>query len=637
MKAVLIFDSVNDLLFSKWDESFLFRMKTFNGQEKDGNITDSHHVSQLLSPIITSQRVMAAQFSNTYTSMQCKDNTTIVFDEWLDHVFMIISEDDVDDAHRELLDCKTLVQHICGQNINLLHSSTYQEWLSVLLESRDKGDSIPGASGVIGESGATAAALNALRTVSKDIKCSPHQHYHMLLFVGDKMLALYSSRGCEDLMPPDLILLSVQCIAAQEYWKELRATYTTTENAHLPWLSQENSAIVHLCGGGAVSPCAPHSLHVAEIAPRIVFAVLVDMDSREVGIAVHMSSQILSNLRRLLLQRNLDVLPNTLDSLEATLKKTTEALRKNKAPSTLCARLTSCMLELRKSCTTTTPLTPETTATALHTALEAVIEYLKPDIPSLKLEHPVKELRGLLSPYLEFLRVKAQRYFSLESYVEEFPGLVHFVYIDRGAARCLAPDMADCVDMLTPRTVRYSFNVAVTGGTEAGSSLTLHNYAEEFPGLVHFVYIDRGAARCLAPDMADCVDMLTPRTVRSTLCTAMRALREGYGAAVWRRGALHVCAVRWFERRGVPARPAAPPHPAAVRALPPPADLLGVHHRQLVELAFPGDSQGVSVKELVCIHLGLLPAATAVQQARRLAHSVLELTGENPAVAADLL
>lgn len=24
---------------------------------------------------------MAAQFSNTYTSMQCKDNTTIVFDE----------------------------------------------------------------------------------------------------------------------------------------------------------------------------------------------------------------------------------------------------------------------------------------------------------------------------------------------------------------------------------------------------------------------------------------------------------------------------------------------------------------------------------------------------------------------------
>lgn len=76
--------------------------------------------------------------------------------------------------------------------VSSLHSSTYQEWLSVLLESRDKGDSIPGASGVIGESGATAAALSALKAVAKDIKCAPHQHYHTLLFVGDKMLALYS-------------------------------------------------------------------------------------------------------------------------------------------------------------------------------------------------------------------------------------------------------------------------------------------------------------------------------------------------------------------------------------------------------------------------------------------------------------
>lgn len=50
-------------------------------QECDENITDNDSVSQLLAPIITSQRVMAAQFGNTYSSIQCKDNTTIVFDE----------------------------------------------------------------------------------------------------------------------------------------------------------------------------------------------------------------------------------------------------------------------------------------------------------------------------------------------------------------------------------------------------------------------------------------------------------------------------------------------------------------------------------------------------------------------------
>ncbi|XP_013173140.1 PREDICTED: Hermansky-Pudlak syndrome 1 protein homolog [Papilio xuthus] len=471
MKATLIFDSVNNLLFSKWDDSFLQRMKSLNEQSSDGNITDSYNIAQLLSPIITSQRIMAAQFGNTYSSMQCKDDTVIVFDEFLDHVFMIITKDDIDDAQRELLDCKTLVQHICGQNIDLLHSPVYQGWLSVLLDSHTKGDSIPGASGVIGESGATASALNALKTISKEIKCASYQHYHLILFVGDKMLALYSSRGSEDLMPPDLILLSFQCIAAQEHWRNVNKSDTNTaSNSWLPWLSEENSAIVNLCAGGAVVPCAPHSLHIAEVAPRIVLLVLVDMEMRDIGIAAHMSSQILSNLERLLLQRNLEMLPNTLDNLEAAIKKTTDALRKNKSNSNLCARLTSRMLELRKSCTTTTPLTPETTATAMRTALDALLDHLKPDIPSLKMDQPLKDLTNTLAPYIDFLRVKAMRYFSLGSretdassltlhkYLSEFPGLVHFVYVDRTTGRFLAPDMADCAHMLNPHTVSYICN-----------------------------------------------------------------------------------------------------------------------------------------------------------------------------------
>lgn len=75
-------------LFGKFIFSFAFALCLlkfnivwlFIFQENEG-ISDSYNVSQLLSPIITSQRVMAAQFGNTYSSMQCKDNTTIVFDE----------------------------------------------------------------------------------------------------------------------------------------------------------------------------------------------------------------------------------------------------------------------------------------------------------------------------------------------------------------------------------------------------------------------------------------------------------------------------------------------------------------------------------------------------------------------------
>lgn len=43
------------------------------------------------------------------------------------------------------------------------------------------------------------------------------------------------SRGSEDLMPPDLILLSIQCIAAQEYWKDVNES-NAKEIAPNSWL-----------------------------------------------------------------------------------------------------------------------------------------------------------------------------------------------------------------------------------------------------------------------------------------------------------------------------------------------------------------------------------------------------------------
>lgn len=74
------------------------------------------------------------------------------------------------------------------------------------------------------------------------------------------------------------------------------------------------------------------------------------------------------------------------------------------------------MGELKKSCTTTTPVTPETAAAAVKSALDGLIEMLRPDIPSLNTAGPLKELREKLAPFFDFLRVKAMRFFGLASY-----------------------------------------------------------------------------------------------------------------------------------------------------------------------------------------------------------------------------
>lgn len=46
-----------------------------------------------------------------------------------------------------------------------------------------------------------------------------------------------------------------------------------------------------------------------------------------------------------------------------------------------------------------------------------------------------------LNEFVEFLQVKSLKNFSLGSYLEEFPGLVHFIHIDRSNGRITAPNL----------------------------------------------------------------------------------------------------------------------------------------------------------------------------------------------------
>lgn len=46
-----------------------------------------------------------------------------------------------------------------------------------------------------------------------------------------------------------------------------------------------------------------------------------------------------------------------------------------------------------------------------------------------------------LSSFKEFITVKSHTNFSIASYLEEFPGLVHFIHVDRSINRITAPNI----------------------------------------------------------------------------------------------------------------------------------------------------------------------------------------------------
>lgn len=73
----------------------------------------------------------------------------------------------------------------------------------------------------------------------------------------------------------------------------------------------------------------------------------------------------------------------------------------------------------------------------------------------------VKEISDMvenrLLQFSDFLRVKAQRNCSMATYLEEFPGLVHFLHIDRSTGRIIAPYITNESSLIPKDKVRTLF------------------------------------------------------------------------------------------------------------------------------------------------------------------------------------
>ena len=62
-----------------------------------------------------------------------------------------------------------------------------------------------------------------------------------------------------------------------------------------------------------------------------------------------------------------------------------------------------------------------------------------------------------LLEFSEFLSVKAQRNLSVASYLEEFPGLVHFIFVDRAVGTVTAPDLVTETYLIPKEKVKLLF------------------------------------------------------------------------------------------------------------------------------------------------------------------------------------
>ncbi|XP_044258380.1 Hermansky-Pudlak syndrome 1 protein homolog isoform X2 [Tribolium madens] len=588
MQCLLIFDHLNDVVYTKWDEKFsehiyeFASLQGFVNNAGGGNerIIDDDALVQIFSPIITSQRIMSCQFGNSYTSIQCEDGINICFDEYMGYLFVSVAQDDVQSIKKYLSVCVTIVRYLCGPDVCQLKmcerradiaTRLIDSW--VKLQNSDQAVFVEAVEQLVINSDVSSVTLQVLRkSVEKLISAVDCPKMHAMVLVNNKFLSLYSSQSAKDLSAADILFSTIVSQGSSEIFEQNRET-------------RIDSFQILLAGSDATPSCLSHVVHVIPISEGINLLYLLEVGNVAISSTLYDAFHHLHTMQFIQIQKDVDTLRPAFENLELAMKRLNDALKKSKNNSieNLGKQLAKKWdiirkkyLDFIKSKSDEALLRAETMALGLLENLKQLLGLTSIDEKIVESSQKAtievaKIVAEKLNSYNEFLKVKSIRNFTLGSYLEEFPGLVHFLYVDRVNHRVTAPTL----DFSADETIK-----------------------------------------------------LTKNKIWAMIKFSRNHLQEGNLSLMWKDTVFNYSYFLWFEdTSGTPMKPLVYPTNSS-KALPLPGLLGNDFYQKLKEICFPKTASAkIRCYELFCVHLRLVTASCVLEHTRRLAATIWELKG----------
>ncbi|XP_036430012.1 Hermansky-Pudlak syndrome 1 protein [Colossoma macropomum] len=666
MKCLLVATESAEVLFYWTDPEFEHNVQEQYGasQEEGGRppaFEDS--INTLFAPIIISCSTMVDRLGDGYTSFSTENNHVYVLHQFEECLYIAVNgdgEESEEDLRRKIYVMKKLTEILFGM-VTLSSSLLRKElrpqdteqrnrvWkkLQRLLETysrlreQDQSFLVEAVERLIHptlcEQCIEFLERKLVQQINSSVERAGEEVLHAFILVHTKLLAFYSSRNASTLTTSDLLALII--MVQDLYPSSFDLDDTSPEELDIT--------------------SAPDIFYTPEHSPSDQDSGRLSSDSPPVFQFVDPDVQMAEDSLQTLEMPVLDPMTPSRVFLEATLK---EGFFPMMPHSMYCLPLwPSITLVLL------TKIPNSQVAMSVYVFLEAFAKLEKrlseglEGAAATRGQLPIQELRNKLDKFIRVLASMDVQTSHLQNVWSEFknkaftrsgPGITRplvpscqsmktqlcAVYRQCFAAECmgvnqrLAPAVQErALNMVQEKLMDWKDFLLV----KSKRNITMVSYLEEFPGLVHFIYVDRTAGQMIAPSLN-----VTDRTASELgkgplahfiknkvwrfVATTRRYLQKGYTTVTLRDGDYFFCYFLWFENETgykleVVDIPSLPDDSAPIGML-----ALDYYRKLLRFYSKSHQSEVVKCYELLTVHLGVIPTEYILQHCSQLARKLWE-------------